>query len=192
MESIRNVKSLLKICTFIAALQTIMVHADAPTEDHSQSEKTEQSKEAAPKSEKPAAPPVTKPVVPKKIEIKETWFVNCSMSNMHLIITDTKNKQHSMQLPCDGHPHKYRHHAQSLKKAVCYEKATSQKVDTVTIPLSQSDLNTYEVFVFNWDQKVEKYKYKSIKEKNVALKYARMTKNEKLFHEISDQPIYNP
>ena len=57
--------------------------------------------------------------------------------------------------------------------------------------ISESDLNTYEVFVFNTDQKTEKFHYKTMRHKEMALQKARTLQDTKIFEDISDQSVYN-
>lgn len=127
----------------------------------------------------------TKKVTPKAVPSKTTLFVNGRINSILLVITNDKNQQFKITIR-GGSQYECHHAAQSLKKIVCYEMLTPNTT------LSQSDLNTYLAFVFNTDQKLEKYHFINIKQKHAALKRANALKNETLFHEISEQNIYYP
>jgi hypothetical protein len=207
---IGRIGTIVKICTLVIGMQAILLYAefeteaDIKTQDTSQdSDMVTQDAKSQEKSKSTVKPKVDNNQIKadaqakkdakskadaakaKLIPFKTTLFVNGRVNNILLVITDDKNKQFKIHIKAGTH-YSCGHKAQSLKKAVCYE------INTTNTTLSQADLNAYSVFVFNTDQKLEKYNFISIKEKNIALKHARMTKNEKLFHEISDQPIYNP
>lgn len=120
----------------------------------------------------------------KLIPIEESFFVNGRVNDILLIITDHKNNQFQRIIK-SGDNYGCTHKPLELKKVVCYEKLA------VNTTLSKTDLDTYAVFLFNTD-KVEKYHFINIRQKNEALNRARDLKNEALFNEISDQTIYNP
>ncbi len=201
----RRMGTIIKICTLAIGLQAMLLYADGAPEADIKVQDTQQDSDAAiQETKKPVAKPKTdadqakadaKEKADKKakadaakaklIPFKTTLFVNGRVNNILLVITDEKNKQFQINIRAGSH-YECGHKAQSLKKVVCHE------ISAPSTTLSQADLNTYAAFVFNTDQKLEKYHFISIKQKNVALKHARESKNETLFHEISDQPIYHP
>jgi len=119
------------------------------------------------------------------IPIETTLFVNGRVNNIMLIITDNKNQQYKITIK-SGDQYECHHKSQQLKKVVCYE------IQAANTTLTQNDLNSYAAFVFNADQKLEKYHFINIKHKDAALNKARDLKNETLFTEISEQTVYNP
>lgn len=117
------------------------------------------------------------------IPLKTTLFVNGRVNQILLVITDEKNKQSKITIKAGMH-YSLSHKPQSIKKVVCYE------LQAPNTNLSQTDLNNYTVFVFNADQKLEKYHFISVLQKTHAIKRARKAKDEKLALEIEEQNIY--
>jgi len=119
------------------------------------------------------------------IPIETTLLVNGRVNTIMLIITDNKNQQYQVYIR-SGDQYECHHKPQQLKKITCYE------ILAANTTLTQNDLNTYAAFVFNADQKLEKYNFIAIKDKDMALNRARNLKNETLFTEISEQTVYKP
>lgn len=120
----------------------------------------------------------------KTIPIEKTLFVNGRVNDVLLVVTDHKNKQFQVPIKI-GAQYGCIHKPLELKKVVCYEKLA------VNTTLSKTDLDMYAVFVFN-AEKLEKFNFINIRQKEAALKLARSLKNETLFNEISEQTVYNP
>jgi hypothetical protein len=117
--------------------------------------------------------------------IETTIFVNGRVNPVWLTITDNKNKTFQININAGG-KHTLNHKPQEIKKVVCSERFATN------VTLSQTDLNNYAVFVFNVDQKTDKYNFINIEQKSAALKKARETGSESIFNEISELTIYNP
>jgi hypothetical protein len=120
----------------------------------------------------------------KLTPIKTTLFVNGRVNNIILSIIDNKNISLQKNLKI-GQEYRYHHHEQSIKKVICSER------NSPNATINKNDLDTNSAFVFNVD-KIEKYNFINIHQKQMALKQARDSKNESLFETISEQTIYNP
>ncbi|MDP3788607.1 MAG: hypothetical protein Q8Q60_04830 [Candidatus Chromulinivorax sp.] len=199
---LRRTVTIIKICTLAIGLQAMLLYADSQPEADVKAQDSQQNSDTTtPKTPMPVekvkvddskakaiAAADKKALEDKKAKlnpIKTTLFVNGRVNDIVLVITDDKNKQFKIQIKAGMH-YSCGHKPQALKKVVCHE------INTPSVTLSQSDLNGHSVFVFNTDQKLEKYNFITIQQKNLALKHARESKNETLFHEISDQPVYHP
>jgi len=120
----------------------------------------------------------TKPYI-----ITNTLLVNTRMSEIWVIITDSKNNQYQIKVR-SGEKYNIPHKPQELKKIVCYENNEQNTT------LSQNDLNTYGAFVLNADGKTDKYHFISAKEKNYALRQAHENRNHILHNKIIDMTAY--
>ena len=187
-------KKVIQLLILLCGFEVIILNAQSDSKHQtnidSQAESGENSKENGSdviiQKSKDTKPKVeTKKTTPKTVPSKTTLFVNGRVNSILLVITNDKNQQFKVTIKAGGQ-YECGHAAQSLKKIVCYEMLTPNTT------LSQSDLNTYLAFVFNTDQKLEKYHFINIKQKHAALKRASALKNETLFHEISEQNIYYP
>jgi hypothetical protein len=188
-------KQVIKICILALGLHAILLHADANQSSDTKAQDSQTTVQNA--EQKPTAKPKVddnknkviaknKPELDSKIApFKTTLFVNGRVNSILLVITNDKNKQFKISIKAGTH-YTCGHKPQTLKKVVCYE------INAPNITLSQADLNAYAAFVFNTDQKTEKYNFISVQQKSLALKRARNNKNEALFHEIGEQSIYNP
>ncbi len=137
---------------------------------------------------------IVKPTVEKidkpksnKIPVETTVFANGRVNPISLIVTEPNNKQFVINLRTGHH---FTYHNKNipnhLQKVVCSDPYSSN------VTLSKADLNTYAAFLFNENQKTEKYHYISSQEQTMALKKARDAHNQKRFDEIAQQTIYNP
>ena len=185
-------KKRIKLLALLLGLQTIILCSDS---DQDMQLTTDTQNSQAQSDEKPKADVKNNPKSDNKVKTdvvkaaskytpsKTTLFVNGRVNTIILVITNDKNQQFKIIVKAGMH-YECTHKPQSLKKVVCYEIATPNTT------LSQSDLKTYSAFVFNTDQKLEKYNFITIQHKHGALKRASETKNETLFNEISDQNVY--
>ena len=130
--------------------------------------------------QKPAKTEKPKNVLP----LKKTLFVNARVNEIIIVITNHKNKQFQVSIKMGDH-YTYHHNYPPLK-IVCHEKLTPKT------SLTKADLETYAAFVFNDNQKTDKYHYISIHEKNKALKRARQSGDISLFNDVCEETIYNP
>lgn len=170
--------------------QAILLHAEHNEQTDSQEpevtvQKIQSKSESKPKVVKEKKENKDTKAVSKNVPFKTTLFVNGRVNDVLLIITDQKNKSHSISIKA-GSQYSCGHPVQYLKKVVCYE------ISAPNTTLSQADLNTYAVFVFNTDQKLEKYHFINIQQKNASLKQAQESRNETLFLEVCEHNIYNP
>jgi hypothetical protein len=117
------------------------------------------------------------------IPIQKAIFHNARVNEIILIITNHKNKQFSIPVKMGQH-YTYFYTYPAIK-VVCHEKLTPPT------PLSKTDLLTYTAFVFNDNQKTDKYHHISIHEKNKALKLARQSGDISLFNDVCEETIYN-
>jgi len=117
------------------------------------------------------------------IHIQETVFVNSRVNNIVLKIIDKKNKEYLFSIHM-GTEFTIHHEPESLKQAICLEPGVPE---TIT---SQADLKTYSVFVYNTDQKTEKYNFITIQQKINFLQMVRKLKEDELFQEIDNLTIY--
>ena len=120
----------------------------------------------------------------QNMPLKAILFVNSRVNNIMLVLTTDKNKQIAIPINMGGHYVYYSH--LPLSKVVCHEKSTPKTT------LTKKDLESYTTFVFNDDQKTDKYHHISIKHKNQALKHARQSKDITLFNDVCEETIYNP
>lgn len=179
----------------IISFQIILLNAESNEQADLQTTESQESESTAQKT-KPKLESKSKSIkekketkeikaVSKNLPFKTTLFVNGRVNDILLVITDQKNKSHSISIKAGSH-YSCGHPAQYLKKVMCYE------ISAPNTTLNQADLNTYSVFVFNTDQKLEKYHFINIQQKNNSLKQARESRNEALFLEVCEHNIYNP
>ncbi|MGZ6250531.1 MAG: hypothetical protein ACXWL2_00730 [Candidatus Chromulinivorax sp.] len=116
------------------------------------------------------------------IPITKTIFFNFRCNEIKLIITTSSNKNIIVVIK-PGMSYSFYHANEELKKVTYSEKNVGEG------NLSKTDLDTYAVFGFNYD-KIEKYNFIDINQKNIALQKAHEMKNEALFYEIENQTIY--
>ena len=95
-------------------------------------------------------------------------FINGRDGQITFIVTDKNNIQHVYTMPI-GTKKIIDHVPQHIKKVVCCDKYQDKD-----IPLSLNNLNTYSVFVFTHDNKVEQYHFIDIKQKTDALNRAKL------------------
>lgn len=122
----------------------------------------------------------------KALPIRTTFFVNGKINDILIKITYGKNQVKEAIIKM-GHKFTYHHKEKDLKKVSCFNTIHNEKPITIT----ESDLNTYSVFVFNAD-KVEKYHFFDMQHKERALKQAQYPYNEKLYNEIEEMTLYQP
>jgi hypothetical protein len=144
---------------------------------------------ANPKEEKKALEPVIKTEKSKKNEkaaksnpCKKIFFFNARVNDIALVITNTKNQQVLIPIKM-GCQHTYYYNI-PMTKIICHEKSSPKTT------LTKSDLETYTSFVFNDNQKTDKYHHNSIHEKNKALQRARVSGDISLFNDICEETIY--
>lgn len=131
--------------------------------------------------EEPALEKKTSRLIP----VTSTMFVNGRVNEITITVTDNKNKTFYITI-YPGQFYAYDHPAKSIKKCICSEP------NEKNMTISESDLNNYEVFVFNTDQKTEKYYLKNIHSKQECLQKARDFNNIDAFYMIDEQNIYYP
>lgn len=124
--------------------------------------------------------------ISKNLPIRTTFFVNGKINDILIKITYGKNLVKEAMIKM-GNKFTYHHKEKDLKKVSCFNTIYNEKPVTIT----ESDLNTYSVFVFNAD-KIEKYHFIDTQHKERALKIARHPYNEKLYHEIEEMTLYQP
>ncbi len=142
-----------------------------------------------PKEEKKALEPVIKVEQSKKNEktakpspYKKIVFFNARVNDIALVITNNKNQQILIPIKM-GRQYTYSYNI-PMTKIICYEKLSPKTT------LTKSDLETYTAFVFNDNQKTDKYHHISIHEKNKALQRARISGDISLFNDICEETIY--
>jgi len=123
------------------------------------------------------------------IAIEKTLFDNCRNNPIELLIVDNKNNVHSKIIRI-GDTYTFHHKHGSLKKVTIYEQRYDLNIEIGAI--SQSDLKTYQAFIFNIDGKIEKFNFLDIHYKDKALKKAHDLGNTAAWSEISEQTVYNP
>ena len=127
-------------------------------------------------------------------------FINGQDSPISIVVTDKNNKQHYYTIPA-GRNKQVEHVPLHIKKIVC-----NGNYDYKDIPISGTALNTYSVFIFTIDNKLEQIHFIDIKQKERALNYAKnglreaqlsferdkklIDKLTKKVEEIQDQTIY--
>jgi hypothetical protein len=131
--------------------------------------------------------PQPKPIKIEKVKeiapLQKTIFTNARVNEIILVITNHKNKQ--FQIPIKmGHSYTY-YYTRPAIKIICHEKLTPKTT------LNKADLETYTAFIFNDNQKTDKYHHISIHDKNKALKHARLSGDIGLFNDVCEETIYN-
>ncbi len=116
------------------------------------------------------------------IPITKTIFFNFRCNEITLIITTSLNKDIIARVK-PGTSYSFYHPNEELKKVAYSEKNVGEGT------IFKADLDTYAVFGFNYD-KIEKYNFIDINQKNMALQKAYQLKNEALCYEIENQTIY--
>ncbi len=189
---------------FLIGFQTFLVYGDSNQETSNTTEVKVETNDNEAKTEEKAKPSIEKkaeevkpilkpkPKVEKKINsnkipIATTIFVNGRVNPITLIIIDHKNKHFTINLAAGKHfNYQNKHLPDHLQKVTCSD------IHSPTVTLSKADLDTYAVFLFNENQKTEKFHFINGHQEAIALKYARDTRNKALFDEISAQTVYNP
>ena len=110
---------------------------------------------------------------------KRAIFMNSRVNDIILVIADHKNNSHTLPIKM-GQRQEIQYY-QTPTKAICYEKLTPKTA------LTKSDFETYTAFVFNDQQKTDKYHFFNLYEKSKALDQARKAKNLERVREVSDQ-----
>lgn len=183
-------KSFIKLCLLFMSLQEVYFYADASNNQVSGSTPiiAEAAKNIISKNlaSKVAAQVKTESKPASKFfPIIQTKFVNGRVNDVVLVLTLSNNTLRTKIIKM-GHHYTYNHEKPNqIKKVVCHE------IFAQPSNLSQSDLTSYAAFVFNTDQKLEKYNFITNQEKDLALKRARDSKNEPLLSEIREQTVYH-
>lgn len=113
---------------------------------------------------------------------KRAIFMNSRVNDIILVIADHKNNSHTLPIKM-GQRQEIQYY-NTPTKAICYEKLTPKTA------LTKSDFETYTAFVFNDQQKTDKFHFFNLYEKSKALDQARKAKNLEKFQEISDQVTF--
>lgn len=136
----------------------------------------------------------------KLLRSERKLFINGQDSPISIIVTDKDNKLHHYTIPA-GITKSIDHVPLHIKKIVC--KGNYQYKD---ISITGSALNSYSVFIFTIDNKLEQMHFIDIKQKTEALNRAKnalrhaqiavqrdksvIEKLAKKFEEIQEQTIY--
>ena len=159
----------ITLLTLFAMFNNILVlqAEDEPTEEAEA--KTEDVKEEADiktalsKNNSPKKGVTPKEALKNLLRSERKLFINGRDSNIDIVVTDKDNKQHYYKIPA-GTTKKVEHVPLHIKKIIC-----SDKYQEKDIVITQTTLNTYSVFIFNFDLKPEQFHFIDIKQKTDAL-----------------------
>lgn len=174
---------------YILSCMLSMPFLQGQTEEPTKGDNSASTLSANPKEEKKALDPLIKVEKSKKNEkaakpnpCKKIIFFNARVNDIKLVITNNKNQQILIPIKM-GCQHTYYYNI-PMTKIICHEKLSPKTT------LTKLDLETYTAFVFNDNQKTDKYHHNSIHEKNKALQRARVSGDISLFNDICEETIY--
>ncbi len=110
-------------------------------------------------------------------------FVNGRVNPIMLVITKMNGKKEYLSI-LGGQRREYIHESKQLKQVVCNE------IHTKPTTLPQAKLDTFAVFIFNTDNRLENYHFVNKKDKQIALDKVRNSRNSEKFNEVEEKTIY--
>jgi|GEM_PF-2052204 len=123
-----------------------------------------------------------KKIIPEKYRERKI-FVNGRVNPIMLVITKMNGKKEHLSI-LGGQRREYVHESKQLKQVVCNE------IHAKPTTLPQSKLNTFAVFIFNTDNRLENYHFVNKKDKQIALNKVRNSRNSEKFNEVEEKTIY--
>ena len=130
-------------------------------------DKPEKHKTSAPKKNSPTSWTQKNNSIKKALRSERKLFVNGQDSPVSIIVTDKNNQQHYYSMPA-GTTRIVEHVPLHIKKIVC-----TGKYQEKDISIPGTALNTYSVFIFGLESKLEQMHYIDIKQKTEMLNRAK-------------------